>query len=140
MLFKLPVPTLAVTDLDKAKSFYGETLGLEEIRTSTSAGSDALYRVGDGHLYVYERPEHSASGATVCSLEVEDVEATVEKLRERGITFEEYNLPEMGLETKNGVATLGEIKSAWFKDPFGNILAIGDAMNVLSKQRQPAQV
>lgn len=134
------MPTLAVTDLARARRFYGEILGLEEERAYESAASDALYRVGDGWLYVYERPAPSGSTATACAFAVDDVEKTVGELREAGVTFEEYDVPEMDLKTKDGIATVDGVKTAWFKDPSGNILALDDSLAAMERRRaQPGR-
>jgi len=118
-------PTLAVTDLKRAKEFYGNKLGLKEI--GSGSGDDAVYQGADGtQIYLYKRDTPAGSTATCASFEVQDVERTVQALRNNGIRFEEYNIPEMGIKTQNGVATMGDMKTAWFKDPDGNILAIGN--------------
>ncbi|WP_373046933.1 VOC family protein [Vulgatibacter sp.] len=124
----MAIPTLAVTDLAEARRFYGQLLGFEEIETPGEEDA-ALFRVGNGSpLLVYERPSVSGSTATACAFTVENVEETVARLRKQGVRFEEYDMPEMGLKTVDGVATMDGFKSAWFKDPWGNILAIEDAM------------
>lgn len=130
------VPTLAVTDLDRARAFYGDKLGLEESSLQSEGEKSAVYELGGGsYLYVYERSSPSGSSSTACEFQVEDVEGAVRTLREAGVTFEEYDLPEMGLKTENGIATIGEAKVAWFKDPFGNILAVGNSVP-LARARQ----
>ena len=117
--------TIAVTNLERAKKFYGNTLGLREIESPMEEG-DALYQCGHGaQVYLYERPDPSGSTATVCSFEVDNVEGAVKGLRNKGVTFEEYNMP--NLKTENGVATMGDLKAAWFKDPDGNILAVANS-------------
>jgi len=63
------------------------------------------------------------SRATVAAFVVGDLDAVVASLRERSVVFEEYDLP--GLKTENGIAAVGSVRAAWFKDPDGNILAVG---------------
>jgi catechol 2,3-dioxygenase-like lactoylglutathione lyase family enzyme len=112
------VPT---TDLERAKAFYGETLGLNEVPASTP-GRWAIYRCGgDTLLEVYERSTVDAEH-TLASWEVSDVRAAVDELRERGVRFEDYDLPT--IKTEDGVATTGDFREAWFRDPDGNILRI----------------
>ncbi len=113
--------TLPATDLARAKQFYHETLGLTivlemeaHIMFRTSAGSQIM---------LYPRGPTTADH-TVCSFDVPDVEAAVAELQDKGVTFEEYDLP--GLKTENGIATIGNQKAAWFKDTEGNILALGE--------------
>lgn len=130
----MAVPTLAVTDLDGARRFYGSVLGFEEL--AMEAGEEGTaFRVGDGsYLYVYRRPKPSGSSATACAFVVEDVEGTVARLQSQGVRFEDYDIPEMGLRTVNGIATMGGYKGAWFKDPSGNILAIENSMVEVMKR------
>lgn len=136
-------PTLAVTDIKKAREFYGKVLGLEEVKTGMEAAGDkdAAFRVGDASfLYLYERPTSSGSTATACSFEVDDVKSAVKSLRDQGVRFEEYDIPEMNLKTVNGIAEMeGGYATAWFKDPSGNILAIGNALSAFTNLQRPMQ-
>jgi catechol 2,3-dioxygenase-like lactoylglutathione lyase family enzyme len=117
-------PTLPVTDIARARKFYGETLELK-LREEITDGH-LLYDAGEGtFLVVYERPTPSTSDATAASFIVDDVETTVKGLRDRGVVFEEYDIP--GVTWDNGIATMGDLKGAWFKDPDGNILAVAEA-------------
>jgi hypothetical protein len=77
--------------------------------------------IGDGHIYLYQTTFRRGQN-TVASISVQDVPGTVRGLRARGVSFEEYDLP--GLKTEDGVATMGELQSAWFKDSEDNTLAI----------------
>ena len=114
-------PTLSVTDLERAKKFYGETLGLKA--NGELAEGHVVYEAGAGSfLVVFERSEPPKAENTVASFAVDDVEGTVRWLKDRGVVFEEYDFP--GLKTVNSIATIGDIKGGWFKDPDGNILAI----------------
>jgi catechol 2,3-dioxygenase-like lactoylglutathione lyase family enzyme len=117
-------PTLGVTDIEKAKKFYGKILELK-LREEIAPGH-LLYDAGGGtFLVVYEKPTPTTANNTAASFLVDDVEETVKELRDRGVVFEEYDLP--GLKTVNGIATMGKVKGAWFKDPSGNILAVSQA-------------
>jgi catechol 2,3-dioxygenase-like lactoylglutathione lyase family enzyme len=116
-------PTLSVTDLERAKKFYGETLGLKS--DGVIAEGHAVYEAGEGtFLVIYERSEPSKAENTAASFSVDDVEGTVQWLKDRGVIFEEYDSPE--LKTINSIATIGDLKGAWFKDPDGNILAVSN--------------
>jgi len=117
-------PTLPVVDLERAKRFYEEKLGLKVVREDPSPG--ALLQAGDGTaLYIYQRAPTKADH-TVAGFEVKDVEATVKELKAKGVVFEDVDFP--SLKTKEGIATMatpkGEVKAAWFKDTEGNILAV----------------
>jgi catechol 2,3-dioxygenase-like lactoylglutathione lyase family enzyme len=117
-------PTLPVTDIERAKKFYGETLELK-LREELAPGH-LLYDAGEGtFLVVYEKPTPTNAENTAASFIVDDVEATVKGLKDRGVKFEEYDFP--GLKTVNSIATMGNVKGAWFKDPDGNILAVAEA-------------
>jgi len=114
--------TLAVSDLDRAKQFYGETLGLP-VKDERADG--VTYQAGDTWFLVYPSQFAGTSQSTSMAFEVEGgVESAVKELRDRGVTFEDYDLP--GLKTVDGIAEVGGVKGAWFKDPDGNILALGE--------------
>jgi catechol 2,3-dioxygenase-like lactoylglutathione lyase family enzyme len=112
------VPT---TDLARAKAFYGETLGLVDANVPTP-GPQVIYRCGNTLLEVYERPTAGEARHTLASWEVSDLRATVDQLRNRGVRFEEYDLPEV--KTEDGISATGDLREAWFRDPDGNILRI----------------
>ena len=113
------VPT---TDLTRAKAFYGETLGLVDTNAPTP-GPQVIYRCGGNTLLeVYERPTAGEAQHTLASWEVSDLRAAVDQLRNRGVRFEEYNLPEV--KTEDGISATGDLREAWFRDPDGNILRI----------------
>jgi len=123
MLANAPVhPTLPVADLNRAKKFYEEKLGLKVVREDPSPG--AMLQAGEGTgLYIYQRAATKADH-TAASFTVEDVEAEVKALKEKGVVFQELDMPEMGIKTVNSIATLGEMKGAWFTDTEGNILGV----------------
>ena len=111
--------TLPAKDLDRAKSFYAERLGLDPV---TEDATGAHYLVGGTRFRLF-RSGGSASGShTQLALTVGDVEAQVEALRDRGLVFEEYDYP--NLKTVNGIADLGYARAAWFRDSEGNLLGV----------------
>src|ERR671917_2817302 len=123
---------IPVRDLQRARSFYAEKLGLEP---SEERPGGLLYRCGEGEFALFA-PAGAASGDhTQMGWEVEDIEATVEWLRARGVVFEEYDFP--GLRTVGGIAEVagnypskggvGE-RAAWFRDIDGNLFGIGQPM------------
>jgi catechol 2,3-dioxygenase-like lactoylglutathione lyase family enzyme len=113
--------TVAVTDIDRAKKFYGEILGFK-VQEDRSDG--VTYQAGSTWFLVYPSQFAGTNQATYMTFEVQDVEAAAKELRDRGVVFEEYDLP--GLKTVDGIAEIQGVKGAWFKDPDGNILAIGE--------------
>lgn len=114
---------LPAADIERAKRFYGETLDLPQADIPT-VGNDVAFECGQGTLlYVYEREAGTKANHTVAGWFVENVEEAVDEFVKRGVKFEQYDLP--GLTTdERGIADLGSAKSAWFKDPEGNVLAI----------------
>lgn len=112
-------PTLPASDIERAKRWYQEKLGLTP--TDENAGN---VRFGEGlsEFGVYPSQFAGTNQATAAAFMVDDIEATVSALRDRGVTFEEYDMGD--LKTENGIATLGPQRGAWFKDSEGNILAL----------------
>jgi catechol 2,3-dioxygenase-like lactoylglutathione lyase family enzyme len=113
--------TIAVTDIDRAKAFYGGTLGLAA-KEERSGG--VVYESGGTWMLVYPSQLAGTNQATTMTFEVTDLEAAVDELAGRGVTFEQYDFP--GLKTDaRGIAEIQGERSAWFKDPDGNIIAVG---------------
>ena len=108
----------AVDDLEAAKKFYGETLGL---RTSEQYGLMTLHLAGDRDTLVYPKPDHVPASYTILNFGVDDIDAAVDELVRRGISLEKYD--GMGQDEK-GINRAGGPYIAWFKDPAGNILAV----------------
>ncbi len=110
--------SFAVPDLEAARQFYGETLGLQ---TSVQDGMLMLQLDGDHAVLVYPKPDHVAANYTILHFPVEDIERTVRALSERGVRFDRYagfQQDELGIARGDGPDI------AWFKDPAGNILAV----------------
>jgi predicted enzyme related to lactoylglutathione lyase len=116
---------LRAEDYGRAMRFYRDVLGLDVDESPGGTGS-GMVRMADGTGFmVYERPGMPAPQNTTLAFEVADVDATVAELRGRGVVFEEYDMPEMGLKTVNGVASMEDgSRVAWFKDTEGNIISL----------------
>lgn len=114
------VPMIAVTDIDRARKFYEDTLGLE---TKDSMGGEVLeVKSGETVINVY-RSEHAGTNkATALTFAVDDIEAEVRELKDKGIFFEQYDMP--GLEKQGDLYVAEGMKTTWFKDPDGNILSL----------------
>jgi catechol 2,3-dioxygenase-like lactoylglutathione lyase family enzyme len=114
-------PMIAVRDLDQARQFYEDTLGLD---TKDEMGDEALtMQSGDTLINVYRSEFAGTNKATALTFRVDDVEKEVSELKEKGIFFEHYdNLP--GLEQRGDLYVAEGFKTAWFKDPDGNILSL----------------
>ena len=108
----------SVNDLQKAKQFYGDTLGLE---VSENMGLE-LHIAGGNNIFVYPKPNHTPATFTILNFPVDNIEKAVEELRKKGVIFEKYEDP---IKTdENGIFRGGGPNIAWFKDPAGNILSV----------------
>jgi len=113
---------IPVTSLERSQKFYGEMLGLKG--TPLPVPGYVRYQAGAGTtLCLYERGE-TATEHTLAAFSVPNLEGAMRDLRGKGVTFEEYDFP--GFKTVNGVFEADGIKTAWFKDPDGNILCIDE--------------
>lgn len=109
---------VAVDDLDRARAFYGDTLGLESAGDSEGV---LAFRTGATRLLVYASGSAGTNEANAVVWGTgADFDAIHAELSAKGVVFEEY--PEMGMTVRDGVHRIGDFKAAWFKDPDGNIL------------------
>lgn len=119
---------LRAEDFQRAKKFYTEVLGLAEAQESSALTHEGMFTAGSGTMVsVYERPGLPAPANTTLAFGVpaDKFDAVMAELRAKGVTFEDYDLPEIGLKTVAGVATYEGNKVAWFKDSEGNIISLG---------------
>jgi catechol 2,3-dioxygenase-like lactoylglutathione lyase family enzyme len=108
----------AVDDIDKAREFYGETLGL---KTSDQHGLLFLHIAGDRDTLAYPKPGHTPADFTILNFPVDDIEAAVDELTARGVSFERYDgMP----QDERGIMREGGPYIAWFRDPAGNVLSV----------------
>ena len=108
----------AVRDIESAKRFYGETLGLD---VSESNGMLNLRLADDRNVLVYPKPDHEPASYTILNFPVDDIEATVDALTGKGVQFERY---EGADQDERGIFRGEGPPIAWFKDPAGNILSV----------------
>jgi len=122
---------LPARDLNRARKFYSEKLGLEPIEQRPGG---LRYRSGNSFFVLFESAGEASGNHTQMGWEVDDIAATVAALKARGVVFEEYDLP--GFKTVHGIAEIagnypskgvGE-KGSWFKDSEGNLLGIGQPL------------
>jgi catechol 2,3-dioxygenase-like lactoylglutathione lyase family enzyme len=120
------IPALAVGDMERARDFYENTLGLKQAPGMPEDVGAVVYQSGSSAVLVYQSAYAGTNQATAAAWGVgDDFDAIVEGLRNKGVTFERYDdLPDT---TREGdVHITGEMKSVWFKDPDGNILNVGN--------------
>lgn len=111
----------AVDDIEAAKEFYGQTLGLEVSVLSEEFGVSSIKTAGGRETVVYAKPDFVPATYTILNFEVDDVDAAVDGLVERGVEIERY---EGFDQDEKGIARGMGPDIAWFKDPAGNILAV----------------
>jgi catechol 2,3-dioxygenase-like lactoylglutathione lyase family enzyme len=110
----------AVDDIEKAKQFYAETLGLE---VTEENGMLTLHIAGDRPVLVYPKPNHTPASFTILNFPVDDIEPAVDQLAARGVVFEHYEGTPLATDEK-GIFRGGGPLIAWFKDPAGNVLSV----------------
>jgi len=110
----------AVDDIEKAKQFYAETLGLE---VTEANGMLTLHIAGDRPTLVYPKPNHTPASFTILNFPVEDIEPAVDQLAARGVVFERYEGTPAATDVK-GIFRGGGPLIAWFTDPAGNVLSV----------------
>lgn len=116
--------SFAVRDLDAARRFYAQTLGVDVSEVPGMKGLMQLNLSGGVKIFVYPKPDHVPATFTVLNFPVDNVERAVDALVERGVRFEIYKDGPVKTNAK-GIASDGEgPKIAWFKDPSGNILSV----------------
>ncbi|MEO8023556.1 VOC family protein [Polaromonas sp.] len=113
--------TIAVKDIEAARQFYGQTLGLIPLES----GQEGVlsYRSGKAVLLVYVSQFAGTNQATSATWSVgNDFDSVMAALRAKGVVFERYDMP--GMSFKDGVHATGDFRGAWFKDPDGNVLHV----------------
>ena len=117
---KEAVANVAVKDLDVAKQFYKNTLGLTPVHEE---GRElVVFRSGSSKLNVYRSDYAGTNKATAVTWTVDNVNDEVAALKSKGVVFEHYDMP--GMTREGDVYVAGDMRVAWFKDPDGNILNV----------------
>ena len=119
---------VAVSDIDRARRFYQDILGLELVPDVGKEMDGVLgFRTGQTSLTVYRSEFAGTNKANAVSWDMQgDLEDTVASLRSKGVTFEQYDIPRM--TWRDGIHEAGDTELAWFKDPDGNILHLIEGM------------
>jgi predicted enzyme related to lactoylglutathione lyase len=116
--------SFSVDDIDAAKNFYGETLGLE---VSEENGMLTLHIADGGNVLIYPKPDHTPASFTILNLPVDDIDQAVDELTKRGVRFERYDFDDFEQDAKGIARASGGQEGppiAWFTDPAGNTLAV----------------
>ena len=122
------IPSIAVTDLDRARAFYRDKLGLEAV---DAHGEEVVtMQSGQTRVNVYRSEFAGTNKATALTFAVDDIAAEVSELKEKGILFEHYDMD--GLTRDGDVYRAEGMKAAWFKDPDGNILSLFESQTASS--------
>lgn len=112
----------SVDDLQKAKAFYSQTLGLNV--SEEEMGALTLHIAGGTNILIYPKDNHTPATFTILNFPVANVEQAVDELTRRGVRFEIYDEPDLKTDTKGISRGNGGPTIAWFKDPAGNILSV----------------
>lgn len=112
----------SVDNIDKARAFYGDTLGLEV--TDNPMGVIELKIEGSAPVLVYPKPNHTPATFTILNFPVDNIDKAVDDLTARGIRFEQYDMENLKTDEKGISRDNGGPNIAWFKDPAGNILSV----------------
>ena len=113
-------PMIAVKDIDRAKQFYSDKLGLKPVQEM--GGDFFMLKSGDTTLNVYRSEFAGTNKATALTFDVDDIDAEVREFKDKGTTFEHYDV--QGLKADGDIYSGEGMKTAWFKDPDGNILSL----------------
>ncbi|HEX9656737.1 MAG TPA: VOC family protein [Bacteroidota bacterium] len=116
----------SVNDTQKARAFYGQTLGLDVSEDPAMKGLLHLRLAGGGEIMIYPKPDHTPATFTILNFPVDNVEKAVDELTRRGVRFERYDRANLKTDEK-GIFHGGGPKIAWFTDPAGNILSVLEA-------------
>ena len=112
--------SFSVDDIEKAKRFYGQTLGL---KLSEMPEGVQLHISGGAEIFLYPKSNHAAATFTVLNFLVNDIDQAVDELKALGVQFEHYNEGDLKTDAK-GISRGSGPTIAWFKDPAGNILSV----------------
>ncbi|MGN6744170.1 MAG: VOC family protein [Amnibacterium sp.] len=110
---------LPAADLRRARGFYHDKLGLDPAEDHDDM---LVYTSGPSTFEFYETPNAGSAKNTQMAWMTDDLDAEMDRLKRAGVVFEEFEIP--GMKTENGVVETDEMKSAWFRDSEGNIIAI----------------
>ncbi len=114
--------SFSVNDIQKAKEFYGDTLGVDV--KDNPMGVIELHLAGKNQIILYPKPNHEPATFTVLNFKVDDIGKAVDELTAKGVKFEQYKEKDLETDEKGISKNPQGPKIAWFKDPAGNILSV----------------
>jgi catechol 2,3-dioxygenase-like lactoylglutathione lyase family enzyme len=117
---------LPAADLQRARTFYHDKLDLDPDPNPSDGGSLMYHLTSDSGFEIYETSNAGTAQNTQMGWMTDDLDAEMSSLRERGVQFEDYDVP--GMKTDNGVATMDGMKAAWFRDTEGNFICISQRL------------
>ncbi|WP_353827379.1 VOC family protein [Agromyces sp. SYSU T0242] len=121
----ISVAVLPASDIERALRFWHDVFGLDPVNTDMGG---AAFMVGSSAVLVYPSEFAGTNKATALSIMSDDLDRDMAELREKGVTFLEYDFP--GLTTVDGVADMDGDRGAWFEDSEGNIIAIAEPIKM----------
>ena len=121
----MAVATLTASDVDRAKAFWTDKVGLSVDPEQSDPGGVILDAGGGTKVFIYNSGAPKATN-TVVSFKVDDVLATVNELKGKGVQFESYDMGDIKTDENNIATWEGKYHAAWFKDSEGNIICVGD--------------
>jgi catechol 2,3-dioxygenase-like lactoylglutathione lyase family enzyme len=115
---------LPASDLARARSFWHDVFGLDPVDDGFEEGAE-MYELGGVKVLVYETQFAGTAQNTALGIDTNDFDADMAALKSKGVTFNDYDLP--GVTTVDGVIEMGGMRTAWFNDSEGNIIALGES-------------
>src|SRR5688500_8259125 len=115
---------LPASDLARARTFWHDTFGLDPVDDGFDEAGAEMYEIGGTRVLVYETQFAGTAQNTALGIDSDDFDRDMADLKAKGVTFNDYDLP--GIKTVDGVIELGGMRTAWFNDSEGNIIALGE--------------
>ena len=115
---------LPASDLSRARTFWHDTFGLDPVDDGFDEADAEMYEIGGTRVLVYETQFAGTAQNTALGIDSDDFDRDMADLKAKGVTFNDYDLP--GIKTVDGVIELGGMRTAWFNDSEGNIIALGE--------------
>ncbi len=114
---------LPAADLARARSFWHDAFGLDPVDDGFEEGAE-MFQIGGTKVLVYETQFAGTAQNTALGIDTDDFDGDMAALKTNGVSFNDYDLP--GISTVDGVVTMGGLRTAWFNDSEGNIIALGE--------------